>query len=143
VVPFFWNGELVYWTSRAYSGEARGPKYVAAPGRHPLYVLPALEPKPVVVEGVFDAMQVAMAGLPAIALGGKSLPPYLEPMMKQVVEHAEVYIMLDRDAVGDSVKLAERIDQFAVCTRILVPTAKDPGDMSPGDIRKLVLSRAA
>lgn len=141
VVPFFWNGDLVYWTSRSYSAQAYGPKYVAAPGKHPLYLLRGDGSRVVVVEGVFDAMHVAMAGLPTVALCGKSLPIYLESMMEQIVSGCPVTVILDRDALSDAIRVANRISRFADCT-ICFPTAKDPGDMHPDDIRKLVENAA-
>jgi DNA primase len=131
IVPFFGaKGCLTYWTSRAYSPLDSGPKYVAASGRHPLYVLPRWEQaaRRVVVEGVFDALAVYQGtGLDVVALCGKSLPKYLVPDLAQVVS-GQVDVLLDGDAIGDAFKIrAALATKFAV--RIIVlPINTDPAD---------------
>ena len=59
IVPFFdAMGQIIYWTARKYSELEDGPKYLAAPGRHPLYALPKWQSNKevILVEGVFDAI---------------------------------------------------------------------------------------
>jgi len=139
VIPFFHSGEIVYWTARAYNTEARGPKYLAAPGMKPLYapVIRASNPGVVIVEGPFDAMKVAMAHYEPVALCGKRLPEYLVPHLRRRVAGRPVTVVLDRDAIGDAIRIANCIGEFADCTIKLCPS-KDPGDMTPDEIRKLL-----
>lgn len=111
LIPYFGErGAVIYWNTRAYlpDGEA---KYMAAPGKHPLYVLPEWRPHDdvVLVEGVFDAIAVNReTGKAAIALGGKSLPQYLRADLSYMCRN-KVTIMLDGDAFADALKLKQEI----------------------------------
>lgn len=115
--PYFdQQGRLIYWNSRLYSENlGDGPKYIAAPGKHPLFV-PEYRTDAttlVIVEGMFDALAVHQASPHlAVALGGKSLPRYLKKPLTDMIRHGmikEVKIALDPDALGDALKLRDRI----------------------------------
>lgn len=110
-------GRLIYWNSRRYSDNlGDGPKYMAAPGRHPLYV-PEYRRKPervVLVEGAFDAWAVNAVdpGSMAVALGGKSLPRYLRKDLTRLLGFAMIkspLVALDPDALGNAITLAVNI----------------------------------
>ena len=130
--PFFLRGGLLaYWTTRAYSSMDDGPKYVAAPGRHPLYVVPSWKrcDTVVLVEGVLDALVTHQwTGLPCVALCGKSLPRYLVHDLQNLVA-ANAIICFDADALRDALRLRAKL-----CTRysvriVTLPVNQDPASM--------------
>lgn len=133
-------GGVIYWTARSYTDLEEGPKYLAAGGKHPLYVLPDWQPREdvVLVEGVFDAIAVHEAtGSAAIAVGGKSLPRYLEPDLLDLA-HRSITILLDADAAADAYRLRKRL-MFKRKMRVVpLPPGEDPSSM--GDSLKGLLS---
>jgi hypothetical protein len=141
VVPYFdESGQLVYWNSRLYSDRlGHGPKYLAAPGKHPLYTPLLAREAPsgilAICEGVFDAISIEQAGYRAVALGGKSLPKYLRPQLLRIAENVTIlYVALDPDAMADALKLRSQLSD--VCDPRIVVLTKDPGDMTPDEIKE-------
>ena len=133
VIPFPGShGKYIYWSARAYAAGI-APKYLSAPGKHPLYVLPRWQPHDtvVLVEGPMDALAVYMnTGLPTIALCGKSLPKYLEPdLLHLVTKHC--IVMLDGSALGDALKIAMRLRSRVRTTVVPIPADADPADLGP------------
>lgn len=125
------HGKIIYWSTRCYVPDGK-PRYVTAPGRHPLYVLPSWGPHPavVVVEGVMDAIMLHRAtGVPVIALGGKALPRYLESDLRTVAPSRKL-IALDYDAAKDALSLKLRIGN---CNVLTLPKDADPADLFRGD----------
>lgn len=118
-------GRIIYWTTRAYMDDGK-PKYLCAPGKHPLYVLPGWtrwEDEVLIVEGVFDAIAYFEAtGRPVVAIGGKTLPSYLVPSIDYLCA-GDRRVMLDSDALAYSVRLA-RLLGGKVQT---LPAGEDPG----------------
>ena len=117
LVPYFnEQGMMIYWNSRRYSDNlGDGPKYVACPGRHPLYTpRDMLAPcRVVLVEGVFDALAVDALdlGVLPVALCGKSLPRYLKKDLRKLLRGAILEvpdIALDPDALAAAVTLREQ-----------------------------------
>lgn len=134
VVPYFGpSGGIIYWTARKYSEMEDGPKYLAASGRHPLYVLPGWQPSDrlVIVEGVFDAIAVHLAGMsPVLALGGKFLPSYLYPdLERMILPGGSVQIVLDSDALDASIKLRNKLAPRCHVSIVQLPTGEDPASM--------------
>lgn len=141
LIPYFdGQGRLVYWNSRLYSENlGDGPKYIAAPGKHPLYIpAPRREAsRAVIVEGALDALAVAEADpdVRAIALGGKSLPKYLRRALTEATKGAILIVGLDPDALAEALRLRDRIGG-----RILDLPA-DPAEMwatDPDGLRKIL-----
>lgn len=134
VVPYYGpDGEVIYWSARAYSKMEDGPKYLAASGRHPLYVRPDWLPTRtlVLVEGVFDALAVEEhTGLDVCALGGKYLPRYLEHDLLRIGVRRLV-VLLDPDALADAIKLRSRMMTKREVKIIPLPLGKDPADLGP------------
>lgn len=136
LVPYYDNkGRLIYWNSRAFTKTCEGPKYKAAPGRHPLYVPYRDSARAVVlVEGVFDALAVVQkTGYPAIALGGKSLPSYLHADLRDEImacsmagTESEVVIALDGDALSDAITLHQKLPGSRIA---LLPHGDDPASL--------------
>ncbi len=141
IIPY-WDeaGRLVYWNSRAYSDNlAQGPKYIAAPGKHPLYVLGAADAKRCfVVEGVFDAIAVHQAAphQRVIAIGGKSLPRYLRADLTKAAGDATIVVGLDPDALAEALDLTVKLG-----TIWLLDLPADPADLwvtDPDELRRLL-----
>jgi len=134
-------GRLIYWTGRAYTTWASEvPKYLSAPGTHPLYMVPRWEhvESAVLVEGPFDAIAVWQAtGQHTVALGGKSLSKRVETDLRKLVRK-RVTIMLDADAGADALKLADQLmDQYEL-RLVTLDDGTDPADTNPEGIRKLL-----
>lgn len=117
-------GRVVYWTTRSYLDDGQ-PKYMTAPGRHPLYVLPG--PDMVVVEGVFDAIAVRQnGGRGAVALGGKTIPAYLRAELREL---SPATIMLDGDALKDALRLKQELPDAKIH---MLPVGVDPAEYYKG-----------
>ena len=137
VIPYFdESGALIYWNSRLYSDRlGHGPKYMAAPGKHPLFRAPlftreAPSGKLAICEGVFDAIAIASVGYGALALGGKSLPRYLRPqLLRECANVSRLLVCLDPDAMADALKLRSQLSD--VCDPRIVLLPHDPADMDP------------
>lgn len=140
VVPYYGpDGEIIYWSARAYSKMQDGPKYLAASGKHPLYVRPNWKPAStlVLVEGVFDAIAVeSHTGLDVCALGGKYLPRYLEPDLMRLGT-SRLVVLLDPDAIGDAIKLRSRLMTKREVKIIPLPLGQDPADLGP-DLKEIL-----
>jgi hypothetical protein len=144
LVPYFSEGELIYWTGRRYStvyGE--GPKYLSMPGKKPLYTPVHLDDHDVdtlvLVEGTFDAIRVEQAGYAAVALGGKSLPQYLREKLLTLARDRDIIIvMLDEDALGSAVQIQDTLMARTRATVRILPIDGDPGDMPKHEIRRMI-----
>lgn len=141
--PYFdFEGNLIYWNSRRYSETlGDGPKYLTAPGKHPLYWLDASHrEKLVIVEGVMDAIKVWQSGYGAVALGGKSLPSYLRnSLLTGARRYETIDVLLDPDALDAALRLRSTLsDKLDV--RVVPLTIADPGDMTPDEIKELLCS---
>ena len=139
--PYFdFEGNLIYWNSRRYSERlGDGPKYLTAPGKHPLYWLDRrASRKLVIVEGVMDAIMVRQAGFGAVALGGKSLPRYLaNSLLTGARRYETIDVMLDPDALDAALRLRASLSDRAD-VRVIPLDDKDPGDMSPEEIKEIL-----
>ena len=142
VIPYFYQGDLVYWNSRRYSKvNGAGPPYLTAPGRKPLYVRHVAGAERIVlVEGIFDAWAIERAGFSAIALGGKSLPAYLEKMCLTATSgYGIIDVLLDADALGNAFKIRNQLlSKRSVQIGTYLP-GQDPADMSPDYLQELLV----
>jgi hypothetical protein len=142
LIPFFDRaGSLIYWNSRRYSDQlGEGPKYLTAPGKHPLYTQRGSLGKDevVVVEGVFDAFAVLRAGWDVVAMGGKSLPSYLVKDLLTFAAGRGMIIGLDSDALDASLRLRSQLSDRAEVRIVTPPHGLDPGDMIPGKIEEML-----
>lgn len=146
LIPYFQDGDLVYWTSRRYSTKlGQGPKYWSQGGAKPLYrpfLGGAPSEKLVLVEGVFDAIAVERAGYHAVALGGKSLPKYhMKQLLTLAAGYGTIVVLLDEDALAKAIDLREDIQaRLAQPIRIVSPpSGMDAGDLTP-DLVESILS---
>jgi len=134
-------GRTIYWTGRSYATWARdAAKYMSAPGSHPLYMVPRWESvcAAVLVEGPFDAIAVWQAtGLPAVALGGKSMSKQVEFDLRKLVRE-RLTIMLDADAQAAALTLSDQLmDQYKL-RLITLPDGTDPADTASRALRQLL-----
>jgi hypothetical protein len=154
LIPYFdREGRLIYWNSRRYSDNlGDGPKYKAAPGKHPLYVPDRGEDVEgvVIVEGALDAMAVnRYTPYMAIALGGKFLPKYLRKPLRQELSFAilyregEVIVALDGDAQGDSLSLLSSLPLPPGMKARLAcfDYHEDPGSVTPERLNEVLNGR--
>jgi hypothetical protein len=135
------SGSWIYWSGRAYLPHVT-PKYRAASGRHPLYVLPRWESKPhvVVVEGAFDAMcvrQVVEDDTLVVAAGGKTVPRYLMADLMQLATGA-VTVMLDADALDKALQLRQNIAPFRITKLKTLPPRHDPASIELSRLREIL-----
>ncbi len=140
VLPFFGpTGRVIYWSARAYTPLEEGPKYLGAGGKHPLYVLPDWTPADhvVVVEGAFDAIAVRQhTGAKVVALGGKSLPRYLQPELLGLVRQ-RVTLLLDSDALAAALTIKGKLPPHLDVRIVPLPGGEDPASLG-AEIKELV-----
>jgi hypothetical protein len=141
VVPYFGpSGEIIYWNARSYSNMEEGPKYLAASGKHPLYIRPSWRPSDtvVLVEGVFDAINVEKhTGLAVAAIGGKALPSYLYPDLLDMASD-RIVVLLDSDAFADALKLRQKLVTKRHVEAVWLPVGLDPADLTGDELRELL-----
>lgn len=130
------NGEVVALSGRAFRDggidkPASGPKkagafWAKALGFNPLdAVLPAV----ILCEAPFDALSLAMAGYPALAIGGTIAPTWLH----QRCAFRRVLLAFDADIAGDAaaLKIGTHLASFgAFCIRLRPQGAKDWNELS-------------
>ena len=135
------NGRCVYWTGRAYNKWSDVPKYMSAPGGHPLFMLPRWEAvnTAVVVEGPFDAIAVWQAtGMPVVALGGKTISKRVEFDLRKLVRESLV-VMLDADAHAAALTLKDTLmDQYSV-KLVALEEGTDPADTNSDVLRSHIV----
>ena len=88
----------------------------------------------VLVEGVFDAMAVKRNTIP---LFGKTVPKRLQ--MRLIEEGVkEVYLALDKDALRQTVKVAEKFMHENIDVYVVKLPGKDPSQIGFIEMRKLI-----
>jgi hypothetical protein len=137
VFPMFSSsGVLIYWSERATNDWAQ-PKYLHAPGRHPLYVPDWHRERgnmAVLVEGPLDAAKVHQAGYRVAALLGKSLPRYLLPMLREFIGDRQLMVWLDPDALAAAAAISSRHNG----TVVLGYDDRDPAEHTVEEIQYIL-----
>jgi len=88
----------------------------------------------VLVEGAFDAMSTKLNAIP---LFGKVVLDKL--FLKIIKEKPVVYILLDKEAINNSIKITERFINNGVYVYLVeLDSEKDPNDIGYENIRKLI-----
>jgi len=130
------NDELNYFVARSFYEDAT-MKYKNPPVSRDVIVFDNQinwnEPI-ILVEGVFDSFSVKRNVIPIL---GKFLPKTLK---KKIFEKGvkEITIILDSDAVSDSVKHSEYFIKNGISVKNIIPTGKDAGDMGFDEVNDLV-----
>lgn len=125
------NGEIVALSGRAFRNggidkPASGPKKAGA-FRAKALGFDALDtalPAVILCEAPFDALALAMAGYPALAIGGTNAPAWLH----QRCAFRRILLAFDADVAGDAaaLKIGINLSSFgAVCERVRPQGAKD------------------
>ena len=133
------DGRIIHWTGRKYSTLEDGPKYLNAPGKHPLYVLPGSGAL-VAVEGVFDAIAVHEAtGRYTAAIGGKSLAKHLvQDLLQLVAWRGTVQLVLDGDAIDAALRIKGQLQGRCHISVVPLPPGEDPGSLSHQNLREVL-----
>ena len=153
IIPVFEEEKLVYYLGRSYLGgiyrKVKNPAKLE-PGQQKKYgeeylqngkaqvvfnidSIPWHGHRCVITEGVFDAMRT---GKEAVALLGKEISDI--QFDKLIGKRCDEYVvMLDSDAQGTAMKLAERLHSMVKTRVALVPVPYDPADY-PGNIRDIL-----
>lgn len=132
VVPVFKGSEVVYFVARSIS-DAEPRRYMNPPtpkGGTTFKTFIGRSNIAVVVEGVFDAISVSRY-LPAIALLSKNPT---DDQIRFVAKSAkELIVMLDSDAVADSLTLSQRLSFYCPVRTIRLEKG-DPGDLTKEEL---------
>jgi len=91
----------------------------------------------VLVEGVFDAIQVNKAGFTVIPLFGKYIAKAHIKFITDA-EFDEVVVFLDQDARKDSLKIQATLVKLGFKAKVALTTKKDPGEMSLVEIQQQI-----
>ena len=130
------NGDLNYFVARSYYKEER-MKYKNPPVNRDVIVFDNQinwnEPI-TLVEGVFDSFSVKRNCIPLL---GKFL---LSKLKNKIIEKGvkEVTILLDSDAISDSVKHTDYFIKNGINVKNIIPKGKDAGDMGFKAVRELL-----
>ena len=79
----------------------------------------------VLVEGMFDAIAVRRNCIPLL---GKIMSDKLKQTLIKT-KPPEVYVMLDRDAQKEAMKIEQYLKSFYINVKLVIPTDKDPSDL--------------
>ena len=137
IIPSYdFNGELNYFVARSYY-EDNKMKYKNPPVSRNVIVFENQinwnQPL-ILVEGVFDAFSVKRNVIPLL---GKFFPTKLKDKIFEMGVK-EVTIMLDSDAVDDSTKHAQFLQNNGIRVKNIIPSDKDAGDMGFDKVNKLI-----
>ena len=130
------NGDLNYFVARSYYKEER-MKYKNPPVNRDVIVFDNQinwnEPI-TLVEGVFDSFSIKRNCIPLL---GKFL---LSKLKNKIIEKGvkDVTILLDSDAISDSVKHTDYFIKNGINVKNIIPTGKDAGDMGFKAVRELL-----
>lgn len=128
IIPSYTTeGKLNYFVSRAFYDNER-MKYKNPPVNRNVIIFENhinWDEPIVLVEGVFDAFSVKRNAIPIL---GKFIP---KKLMDAIFEHnvTELYIMLDNDAIEDSVKYANYFLRNGIKVKHIIPEETDFGDL--------------
>ena len=88
----------------------------------------------VLCEGIFDAIAIKRNAIP---LFGKTIP---KSLMKKIYEKKvrQIYILLDNDAVNDSIKITDSLMRNGIKVYYVKLTDKDPSDMGFESVTNLI-----
>lgn len=145
VLPAWQNGRVVWWQARA-TNPATEPRYLSPSASRDgvLWGYDQVVGSPciVLVEGPFDVLRCAAAGVPAMALCGKPVSPYQLSALRRAGAERLV-LMLDPDAARDAARLVVRLTGEGVDVAMARLARADPGDSTPDEIRAAVASSSA
>jgi hypothetical protein len=147
IFPVVYRGQLLGWTGRSiYTGERLRYKTEGALTGQLLWYDDLLECEAetiVLCEGPFDALKVAILGRPrgivATCFFTSGLSEgQLDRLHSLLPRFRRRYLVLDRGAVGATLRASVRLKALAVETRWLPAEIKDPGLLNGPELYRLV-----
>lgn len=136
IIPIYMENILKYFVGRTYTN--RAPKYLNTPVPKDSTIFKTFSgrvDKAIICEGVFDAISIGRV-FPAISILGKVLNGS-QQIMSIVGATRQAFVMLDSDAEKDGF-LAASLLNYYIPTQVMFIKAKDPGSMTPKEIRKML-----
>ena len=142
IFPFYDKDGSVSWWCGASYGTRSKMKYMFPKGRglkERAFAFRQGEDitKVVLVEGIFDALNVWRAGYSVLPLWGKFVSDSQMSKLREM-NFNEVFVMLDEDAQIDAIRLYDKL-KYEFNTKI-VKVRSDPDDMSIDEVREAVCS---
>lgn len=142
IFPFYTKGAVLYYVGRKIWGG--GPRYKNAEGPCPYlfvpYLMGPISDTLVIVEGVFDVLKVYQSTeLPVVGLMGKEITNTKLALICQMTSPStRVIVLLDPDARVTAAEYVNRLHGIRHCDLVTLKD-KDPGDMSPSELQRLLL----
>ena len=127
IIPSYDNEmKLNYFVSRCYYNSSTKYKNPPASRNNIIFENLINWKMPVVlVEGMFDAITVRRNCIPLL---GKIMSDKLKQTLIKT-KPPEVYVMLDRDAQKEAMKIEQYLKSFYINVKLVIPTDKDPSDL--------------
>jgi len=127
IIPSYDNEmKLNYFVSRCYYNSSTKYKNPPASRNNIIFENLINWKMPVVlVEGMFDAIAVRRNCIPLL---GKIMSDKLKQTLIKT-KPPEVYVMLDRDAQKEAMKIEQYLKSFYINVKLVIPTDKDPSDL--------------
>lgn len=144
IIPYYGpQHRIIHWVGRQYIDSRvtkKEPKYIAASGPKPMYMLPKWEPvmHAVLVEGPLDAIAVYHATkLPVISIGGTTVSKRIEHDIRKVVQN-KLTIMLDGDAAVKAFSVEAIFEDRYKTDIVTLHHGEDPASIGERTLRFLL-----
>lgn len=134
IIPTKHTGVWVDFTARTIVGEE--PKYLSAHGRKIIWCWPVGSPWYIMVEGIFDAMRVAVAGFPALCIFGADIS---QDMRMQITQLRLIQLFTLPDPDGKLVHSVMR-HAWPFPVQMVKPFIEDPGATAVEMLRMVLAS---
>lgn len=148
VIPFYQNGQLIGWTSRAIQKTFTAPRYLSSSDAVKKTVLLEDQLRQggellLISEGPFDALKLdyygSSLGARATCLFGVSITTAQAVILNSLCKlFSKVVILLDQEVVEGSFHVRDWLLGSNVTIEQLDPGIKDPGEMSKEQVEQLV-----
>lgn len=136
------DGQLIFYSARAFGPDARDPKYLSPGGGHRIYAIYRYDAvkrrlmtgksnRVIVTEGVISAVRAGWSG---VATYGKAFSPEHTQRLRQLSleapEPVTFYTALDGDAGSYNIKLARALFDLGLSVRVVdMPGKHDPASL--------------
>lgn len=140
IIPVIENGEILYFAARLFLGQGeryRNPKKeeCGVGANEVVFNIDSARSlnRAILVEGCFDAIRVGSEG---VALFGKRISDH---QVFKLLGIENIYIMLDQDALLDSLDIAHRfLEKGKKNVYLVSPSHGDPSDWPRAEIRRWI-----